>query len=132
MILHKLREILPDDVTIQPDRSQSTSHVVSSLRAMDQEISTLQKCLCKLLQNNSLTSVPEHSAERGAWSDVIHNPETKEARLELIRKDFERKRGCGTSVQDERLVQGKELAEMWQCVFLDQIKTDLRIRKIVS
>lgn len=122
VVLHKLRQILPDDITILSDTSRTTPiAAAAALRAMTSEVSNLTSGLSKVLRT------------RQADMETSVNPSglkgNKQDPVQTTRKEFERRRARGS---DSVTVNAASARRLWDSMLKDQLETDAAVNSFVN
>ena len=126
LLLHRLRQVLPDDVRILADPALDFTAVKSSLCAINQEITNLQQNLHNLMQssNTSYTSLPTSDGRgperEGEDSDGI----------KCLREGFERKREREMTGRDDSLSELGDNKKLWDDFVKDQMTVDRTVAEM--
>lgn len=125
LLLHRLRQILPDDVRILADPELDFTHVKNSLSAINQEITNLEQNLRNMLQNpNKSHPGPLVSNERG----LLRGSDDSDS-IAVLRESFERKR-VREITQNEGLGEMCDFEKFWDDVVNDQLRVDQAVAEV--
>lgn len=117
-MLHRLRQVLPDDVRIVADPALDLTSVQSSLCALNLEITNLQQNLHKLTQNSSKYTADGRGSERkGEDGDGVR----------ALREGFERKREREIMLKEESSSELGDLTKLWDDFVEDQMTADIAV-----
>ncbi|KAL9973139.1 hypothetical protein ACROYT_G019556 [Oculina patagonica] len=123
LLLHTLRQVLPDDVQILADPVLDLTSVKNSLRALNQEITNFQQNLHKLTQTPSKSHASLYTVDgrglerRGEDSDGI----------KALREGFDRKREREVLGKEESSNELSDFTKLWHDFVEDQITTDIAV-----
>ena len=123
LLLHTLRQVLPDDVRILADPVLDLTAVKNSLCALNQEITNLQQNLHKLSQTPSKshatldTSDGCGPARREEDSDGV----------KALREGFQQKREREVLGKEESSSELADLTKLWHDFVEDQMTVDIAI-----
>ena len=119
LLLHRLRQVLPNDIRILADPAFDLSSVKDALRALNNEATNLQQILCKLMEKPSKGHAGFYPEESGH--------EQKACDVKALREGFERKREA--MAREEILSEQEDLETMWNDSLQDQMSTDIAVAK---
>ena len=122
LLLHTLRQVLPDDVRILPDPELELTGVKTSLCALNQEVTNLQQNLQSLLHNSDKSHTRSYTSEgRG------HECRVKDGDgVRALREEFERKRER-EMVEKETVSGFAGLEKLWHNFVEDQMSVDVAV-----
>ena len=128
LVLHKLRQVLPDDVILLPDPTLERLAVQSGLSALNDEITTLQQGLYGVSQKT------RHGVDTDVCNLEKRNQdiESKKFTIQSLREDYERKREREKVENDELASGQEELEELWNDLVRVQMATDHSVGKILN
>ena len=121
VLLHKIRHVLPDDVTILPHTSQLISEAAAeALTAMASEVSVLTSSLSEALRTRhvDITTASDSSDFKG----------NKQQELQFARRELERRRAQGI----DATVDDASLRRLWDNTLKEQLETDTAVNSFVS
>jgi len=120
LLLHALRQVLPDDVRILPDPELELTGVKTSLCALNQEITNLQQNLQSLSHNSGKSHARFYTSDGRAPECKVEDGDGVRA----LREGFERKRER-EMVEKETLSGLVGLARLWSDFVEDQMSVDV-------
>lgn len=126
LLLHRLRQILPDDVRILADPERDISAVKNSLTAINQEITNLGQNLRNMLQKSS-------KSHRGPLVSDGRGPSRGSEDgdgLAGIRENFERKRAREMTEKEEGGSGMDDFEKFWDDVVNDQMRVDQAVAEV--
>ena len=122
LLLHALRQVLPDDVRILADPELELTGVKTSLCALNQEITNLQQNLQSLSQNSDKSHARFYTSDgRGPECRVKGGDD-----VSALREEFERKRER-EMVEKETLSELPGLEKLWHDFVEDQMSVDVTV-----
>ena len=122
LLLHAIRQVLPDDVRILADPELELTGVKTSLCALNQEITNLQQNLQSLSQNSD-------KSHARFYTSYGHGPECRVKDgddVRALREEFERKREREI-VEKETLSWLAGLEKLWHDFVEDQMSVDVAV-----
>lgn len=126
LLLHRLRQILPDDVRILADPERDISAVKNSLTAINQEITNLEQNLRNMLQKSS-------KSHRGPLVSDGRGPSRGSEDgdgIAGIRENFERKRAREMTEKEEGGSGMDDFEKFWDDVVNDQMRVDQAVAEV--
>ena len=122
LLIHTLRQVLPDDVRIIADPELELTGVKTSLCALNQEITNLQQNLQNLAHNSSKSHARFYTSDGRAPECIVEDSDGVKA----LREKFERKRER-EMVEKETLIALVGLEKLWHDFVEDQISVDVAV-----
>ena len=122
LLLHKLRQVLPNDIRILADPAFDLSSVKDALCALNNEATNLQQNLHKLMEKAS-------RGHAGFYAGEESGHEQKAGGVKALREGFERKREREAMAREEISSEQGDLARLWSDSLQDQMSTDITIAK---
>ena len=120
LLLHRLRQVLPPDVSILADPSLELSAVKNSVCAMNHEVTNLQQNLHKLI---------EKASGSRASSGTEGGQEPGNEGVGALRDGFERKRAREAMRGENISSEQSDILQMWSDFVQCQISSDCAVAK---
>ena len=122
LLLHKLRQVLPNDIRILADPAVDLSGIKDGLCALNNEATNLEQNLHKLMEKAS-------RGHAGFYPGEESGHEHKTGGVKALREGFERKREREAMAREEISSEQGDLARLWSDSLQDQMSTDITIAK---
>ena len=119
LLLHRVQQVLPNDIRILADPAFDLSSIKDALRALNNEATNLQQNLRKLMEKANKGRAGFYAEESGH--------EQKACDVKVLREGFERKREA--MAREEISSEQEDLARIWSDSLQDQMSTDIAVAK---
>ena len=116
--------MLPDDVTILTDTSQTSKAAVNAFDALTAEVSSLATSLSQVMRTRP--------TDMGTVTDSSGCRRSKEEQVQIVRRELERKRAQGPGSVAAVSVNTGDVRRLWDGLIEEQLQTDKAINAYVS